>query len=415
MKRKTNLFYSSGDESNFITFSNYTEHLTGNILATNFKLFPSRFICLNIPELNNKEDKELFIKQYLAGYYENKLAFLRDTLLYANEGKEIDNKIEYLKYLFDAINLFIKSKYDKQDKHEEYINNLTNILSNIFVGNITEQNYNGTFTDFICTIEHNDKIIYSINQSVENTKELLEYNYNTNYIYGWYNEVEIINEETEMKDTSYQFIGPSNYKDIHPVFDENNIYYINSSFGDLIKSDIESDNLLFNIIIPLYDCVDTNYITNNTQLEIIQNIELTNVNEYITNIPYGIWFSNETIELKRDKNTGYTPSWSLLIGTQFKPFPNSNLLVSDTTNNNSDLKAYSTFAEVLCKQNDIMDNILKYNIIIGELKNKVTILENTINKIVDMTEINKLKLEMEDLISRFDKSSQDIKVNWINK
>ena len=38
MKRKTNLFYLSGDESNFLTFSNYGESLTGNFLATNWKI-----------------------------------------------------------------------------------------------------------------------------------------------------------------------------------------------------------------------------------------------------------------------------------------------------------------------------------------------------------------------------------------
>jgi hypothetical protein len=51
MKRKTNLFYLSGDESNFLTFSNYGESLTGNFLATNWKMFPSRFLCLYINNL----------------------------------------------------------------------------------------------------------------------------------------------------------------------------------------------------------------------------------------------------------------------------------------------------------------------------------------------------------------------------
>ena len=42
MKRKTNLFYLNGPDSKFITFSNYTEALTGNFLSTDTKLFPSR-------------------------------------------------------------------------------------------------------------------------------------------------------------------------------------------------------------------------------------------------------------------------------------------------------------------------------------------------------------------------------------
>ena len=100
MKRKTNLFYSTGIDSNFLTFSNYTESLTGNILVTNSKMFPSKFICLYIPTLDEKiinqeveenidnnlilesfeERKADFIKRILVGYYENKLAILRDNL-----------------------------------------------------------------------------------------------------------------------------------------------------------------------------------------------------------------------------------------------------------------------------------------------------------------------------------------------
>ena len=79
MKRKTNLFYNSGPDSKFLTFSNYTEALTGNFLSTNTKLFPSTFLCLNIPSLN-KENKQAFINNYLIRYYENKLANLRDRV-----------------------------------------------------------------------------------------------------------------------------------------------------------------------------------------------------------------------------------------------------------------------------------------------------------------------------------------------
>ena len=37
MKRRTNLFYNSGEDSKFLTFSNYTECLTGAFLSTNTK------------------------------------------------------------------------------------------------------------------------------------------------------------------------------------------------------------------------------------------------------------------------------------------------------------------------------------------------------------------------------------------
>ena len=76
MNRKTQLFYNTNEDSKFITFDNYAEALTGDLLVTNAKLYPSRFLCVNLADLNKKE----FIRNYLENYYENKLAFLRDNL-----------------------------------------------------------------------------------------------------------------------------------------------------------------------------------------------------------------------------------------------------------------------------------------------------------------------------------------------
>ena len=58
MKRKTNLFYTEGVDSKFLTFSNYTEAMTGNYLSTNIRLFPTMFLCVKL----NIQDKEGFIK-----------------------------------------------------------------------------------------------------------------------------------------------------------------------------------------------------------------------------------------------------------------------------------------------------------------------------------------------------------------
>ena len=74
MKRKTNLFYNTGQDSKFVTFSNYTEALTGNFLSTNTKLFPSVFLCLDIPSLNtNHEDSK---REFIINY-NSAAAFLR--------------------------------------------------------------------------------------------------------------------------------------------------------------------------------------------------------------------------------------------------------------------------------------------------------------------------------------------------
>ena len=99
MKRKTNLFYVDGPDSKFITFSNYTEALTGNFLSTDTKLFPDKFLCLKLKNLN-ASTKPKFIK-YLAKYYENKLAALRDYSIEKNNNQE--DEILPLAYLLEAI------------------------------------------------------------------------------------------------------------------------------------------------------------------------------------------------------------------------------------------------------------------------------------------------------------------------
>jgi hypothetical protein len=54
MKRKTNLFYNAASQdSSFLTFSNYTESLTGNIMSTDNKIYPSTFLCFQLDGLNN--------------------------------------------------------------------------------------------------------------------------------------------------------------------------------------------------------------------------------------------------------------------------------------------------------------------------------------------------------------------------
>lgn len=397
MERKTNLFYFEGNESNFLTFSNYTEHMTGNFLATDYKLFPSRFLCLNIPSLNNVENKKLFIKNYLCGYYENKLAFLRDKLL--ESSMVCDLSLLYLNYLLDAI-----YKYENDNNIEE---SEKCDFNNIFISDITEQNYNGTFTDIICTIEHFSNTTFSISKVSHDSLNIFEYNKNTNYLYGWTdNDV---------------FIGPNNYLDIKPIFDNVSIneeetfyeYYLNSSFDTkFIKNTTTISELNFNIIIPLYDCVNVNYKYNSTIIDELDEIDLQ-LDTYDTarNVPLGIWFSNENILLKRDTLTGYSPSWSLLIGTQFKPFPNSNVLNTDRYDT-SKSESYATFAEVLNKQSKVLDLFETYDIVINELKNKINQLENKLSKLCDLDEISKLQSEMETLIDKFNINNETYVNKW---
>lgn len=166
MKRKTNLFYTTGPDSKFITFSNYTESLTGNFLSTDTKIFPSRFIALYIKGLN-KDTKAALIK-YLADYYESKLAVLRDYFDYNKS--DIEKSVPPLNYLLEALlrikeiktNEVVATHSITNNSYVNFIedeNETSNLISYSdvvkfkYISDITEQDYNGTFTDTICNID----------------------------------------------------------------------------------------------------------------------------------------------------------------------------------------------------------------------------------------------------------------------
>jgi len=343
MKRKTNLFYTEGPDSKFLTFSNYTESLTGNFLSTDTKLYPSMFLCLNV-NINNKKN---FINNYLTGYYENKLAALRDYFI-ENDQKPEDY-MSPLGYLLDTI-----KKFDPNFK-------IT------FVGDITEQDYNGTYTDTICTISfadvHTGEIVINEETNNQNNDDTITVEEYQTSLYGW--------KSNELN------------SNINPIFDKNNKYNIKSNTKTLkiLKSNISE--IKFNIVIPLFDVTNINY---HTQHYINENNEINTSNESITidlnnvtsndlyrkYVPLGMWFADELITLKKDSNNIFSQSWSLLISSQFKPFPYSNASVN-TINENSVSNAYPTFAMVLSRQNEILN---KFNEISKQLKSQQKIISN---------------------------------------
>lgn len=195
MKRKTHLFYTDGQDSNFITFSNYTESLTGNFLSTDTKLFPSRFMALNIENLT-ETSKKLLIK-YLVDYYESKLAVLRDH--FSNNRSDIETRVSPLNYLLEALFRIEKLTDNKISfKHsiknnssvkynDDYATN-SDVISFKFISDITEQDYNGTFTDTICNIDLNDITYISsvvLNNDIDNN--IVQFDSKTTTLYGWDN------------------------------------------------------------------------------------------------------------------------------------------------------------------------------------------------------------------------------------
>lgn len=348
MKRKTNLFYNTGQDSKFVTFSNYTEALTGNFLSTNTKLFPSVFLCLNVPKLNtNNEDiKRDFIINTLISRYENKLATLRDNISETN--------ILPLNYLLEYL-----YKYD----------NTTTIE---YIGNITEQDYLGAYTDTICTIDtelfQNAKV--SINENIDPNNIEGE-----DKLYGWWE-----------GDT---YLGPSIYKNINPIFDSSNSYTYNSGLIiELNKPSKDIKKIKFNVLIPLFTFVNIKDKFEFADLE-EEYLETT----YNRNVPLGMWFANDYIELVSDNL--YGQSWSLAIGSQFKPLPTEQQLHSDITKT-SNAEVFQTFAQILTRQNQLID-VVKKSISTIETQNQI---DNT-NPYTDeeRAEVSKIPYKQDTLIS----------------
>lgn len=331
MKRKTNLFYSSGEDSKFLTFSNYTEALTGNFLSTDTKLFPSSFICINIPKLENEEEKTTFIKDFLISYYENKLSTLRDNVTTEN--------IYPLSYLIDTI-----LKYDDTSK-------IT------YFGNITEQDYQGTFTDIICTIDSSFSEICQISKI---NSEISNDITGDEVLRGW-------TEDGE-------YIGPTEYQELIPKFDNESEFKYDSVNHNLLVKSKSEENIEFNVVIPLF-----NMISIDAETEYYENDE--NISDsYYHNTPLGIWFADSKINVNTDSK--YGQSWSLVIGSQFKPLPTSQKSYSDISKT-SNADAYATFAQILTRQNDLLDSFYSVKTDIKNLEDKINVIESGLSIGVD--------------------------------
>lgn len=388
MQRKSNLFYTRTDDSNFLTFSNFTEALTGNFLSTDWKVYPSRFLCLYIPSLETEGKKEEFIKSNLVAYYENKLAFLRDfytdKLISENLSEfDIEADVNSLAWLFKTIEEF--------DPNYEIT----------FIGEVTEFDFKGTYTDTICIIDSsegykensNNVALYKMNVESEDS---IEYDKDKTVLYGW---------------TSEELENSNDYNGLEPIFDtENDEYSVYSTYS---LEDIEEERnyIKFNVIIPLFDITDINYQTNfneiddntnlpenlelknytyeNDELVLKQDMDYSNKEKRSINNPLGIWFSDEVIELKRDPNSKYAPSWSLIISSQFKPFPYSNKYDNNDITQIDNQQAFQTYARVLSMQSTLSNQV-------NNLSTKVTKLEQIIADLQNNLDIQILQQKLDD-------------------
>ena len=129
------------------------------------------------------------------------------------------------------------------------------------------------------------------------------------------------------------------------------------------------------------------------------------------NNPMGIWFSDEVIELKRDKESKYAPSWSITISSQFKPFPYSKMQVNQT-NDASNSNAFPTFAMVLSKQNEILEKFNYLESVILSQQEQISSIQSQIKNTVLESNIDSIKKNFmkyqHDMTEKFNKLKQTV-------
>lgn len=409
--RKTNLLYSTyiGEENSFLTFSNYTEAMTGNHLSVNTKMFPSTFLCAYI---NVTPDNIGSFINTIVGKYENKLAFLRDTFTKDSNISAEDN-IYPLEYLINTL---------KDFDNEFSIN---------YVGQVTEQDYNGTFCDTMCIISTEDNGGKVTLNSVDGTKKTVDYNNSYDYLYGW--------SSYNATNSSYIYNGPSIYSNVKPLFDDNDN---NANNSYMYVSSYEHDKLIFtpadkaksiefNCIIPLFDIVNVDPKSNESNITESSNTELSDtessnvepsklpnsievdLTSSTCNVPMGIWFSQKfkKITLQRDETSGFWPSWSLVLSSQFKPFPKSPHLQSDTQNVSS-TDAFGTFAQILVEQARLTDEHTDIAVNVQALSNRISAVESKINNISTNMSLDALQNKIDQIDTKLASLTESLeKVN----
>ena len=406
--RKTNLLYSTyiGEENSFLTFSNYTEAMTGNHLSVNTKMFPSTFLCAYI---NVTPDTIGSFINTIVGKYENKLAFLRDTFTKDSNISAEDN-IYPLEYLINTL---------KDFDNEFSIN---------YVGQVTEQDYNGTFCDTMCIISTEDNGGNTTLSNATVAKKTVDYNNNSTYLYGW--------SSYDATSSSYIYNGPSIYEHVKPLFDndENNSYiYVSSYEHDklIFTPDTKAKSIEFNCIIPLFDIVNVDPKSNESNITESSDTELpdtespdveqskpsntleVDLTSSTCNVPMGIWFSQKfkKITLQRDETSGFWPSWSLVLSSQFKPFPKSPHLQSDTQNISS-TDAFGTFAQILVEQARLADEHTDIAVNAQALSNRISNVESKINNISTNMSLDALQNKIDQIDTKLASLTESLeKVN----
>lgn len=527
MKRKTNLFYlGQTQDSNFLSFSNYSESLTGNLISTDNKIFPSSFLCMRLSKLRDEKNaqalydeknasnpnkvawdtitgykkkslifelnKEELIKKCLVPYYENKMAALRDWCIENDYNQE--KQLLPLNYLLESI-----YKYEGIDEVSADNDCM------VYYGDVTEQDYNGTFTDTICVVDSTHiKVAHPIYSKEDNRSKVLANldEESDKYLHGWfvrkkqydknydfnkddqitislydspdnalfqvdavnkwkanqkkYNFVSndmtddlntyysngapsqsVVDKIIELAKLKEEWHGPSQYEDVSPVYDSvsdeglqqyevtSSIYKMNIEESESVLSD--DNQLVFNVVIPLYDIIDTNWIsdskgTDDSMQSISLEYDKKSSEQMIQNVPLGLWLSGPTdvvLQVDSDRKNGV--SWSLALASQFKPFPASSMVPSEISTD-SKKDAFMTFAQILTKQNELITSMSDSLKTIATLSDRLAKVESAVSSVLTTSNIDDFTKRYVDFtntinskIEELQNTISDLELKWVNK
>lgn len=379
MKRKTNIFNlnKENNDTTFLTFSNYAEYITGNFLSTCTRLFPSVFICLNLPY--NDECTVEGLKYFLMQYYENKLATLRDHFK-VNDSLEVSKHFTPLFYLIEGLH-----KYFGKDPVEDP-------LQIVYKSDVVEQDYKGTYTDTLCIINLNEvwnsaDDAYTKSSS-ENQHNLLQAD-ETETLYGWdASDIQTIYGET-----------------LAPIFDSETEYDVESNIESINFKRAENTSnmqITFNCIIPLFDVMNVEHDVANTDEALLESINV--LDSVYKNIPIGIWLPETPVTIA--KYNGFSQNWSLVIGSKFSALPYGTVEEaknSDTTND--DIK-YLTWAQILYQQNELYKKFNEHINNQHKLESTLENIQSQINVLLTKGNFDLLRDEFKEEIQKLKNDTQ---------
>lgn len=427
--------------------------------------------------------------EFLISYYENKLATVRDWCIDKNKNQEY--QVRPLSWLFDALKII---GWDG------------NIVA---LGDVTEQDWNGSFADTICVLDmanfkkasletttnnsittintNNESVKYlhgwwenknkydvnldfdhdgiiSLSVTKDDSNKLFEYeldkqiddedlqdfinthvistgttdDYNTFIsqnprpnteaeIRKWEDTLKAIVEAATKEEIWH---GPSIAKGIKPLYDsrDKTTYQLDATNYTIKLEKSDDTTIEFNVVIPLFDLTDTNYKTNSVMVSDVDEISLTPTTNdekklmSVQNVPLGIWFSGPNgVSLSSDKSTGFAPSWSLCLSSQFKPFPYSTKMPSEITDD-SKKAAFATFSQILSRQNTLIDKLNSMTDIVNALSSRVTALESQMGSILTTynidtfkQDISNYKTEINNRISELESKITALDLKWVDR